>query len=178
MLAAACFQSRHAGDALTYICLDAPLRGTHDVAALYCSSWGGLVPSVRIWSSLSERQLERERRVTRPVAGLSIAGEERVCWRGVVALLTKLVRSGTLRVCIVCRAGLLCRVWSQYAAAKEVSRATDVSSSRAPEVTLAGGFGKPPPEHVTVQETCSTHGADMASLQGRLATLETIPIAA
>jgi hypothetical protein len=49
-------------------------------------------------------------------------------------------------------------------ATTEVPRATDVSSSRVPEVTLAGGFGKPPPEHVTVQETRGTHGADSISM--------------
>jgi hypothetical protein len=74
MLAAARFQSRHAGDALTYICLDAPLRGTHDVAALCCSSCRSLVLGVRISSSLSERDLGRARRVTRPVAGAIDSG--------------------------------------------------------------------------------------------------------
>jgi hypothetical protein len=109
MLAAARFQSRHAGDALTYICLDAPLRGTHDVAALCCSSCRSLVLGVRISSSLSERDLGRARRVTRPVAGLSIAGEGRVCWRSVVALLAKLVRTGTLEVyCVLSWAAVLC----------------------------------------------------------------------
>jgi hypothetical protein len=40
----------------------------------------------------------------------------------------------------------------------------------------AGGFGGPPPEHVTVQETGGTHGADMAFVC-RLVTQETIPTA-
>jgi hypothetical protein len=78
MLAIARIQSRHAGDALTYICLDAPLWGTHDVAVLCCSS---VAPDVRIWGSLPAGESECEREVLRPVAGLSIAGGARLLAR-------------------------------------------------------------------------------------------------
>jgi hypothetical protein len=95
MLATARIQSRPAGDALTYICLDAPLWGTHDVAVWCCSS---VAPDVRIWGSLPAGEFECEREVQKPVAGLSIAGEGRVCWHGVIALLATQVRSLVLRL--------------------------------------------------------------------------------